>query len=579
MARQPINTGTTANDGTGDTFRAAMIKSNENFTELYAADGTLQTNIDGKADASHSHAASDVTSGTFPDARISESSVTQHQGALTVTEGQISDLGVYETASGSSTLTNKDIDGDNNTITNLDLGNEVDWASADDVSDAGAFASGDKIAIFEAGVGLRKIDYDDLPGAGGGLSNIVEDTTPQLGGDLDANGHDIDMGSNVITDAAVGQWIAAYGWGDHSSEGYITGYTVTEGDVTAHEAALTITESQISDLGTYLTGITSESVGSLSDVTLTSPSNGQVLKYNGTVWINDTDSGGGGGDAWGDAVDADIVPDANNTRDLGSDSARFAEAHTQALYVAGEQATKIADPAGDAIAFFDDSAGDVAYLTTLTGLTISGTTLTADVQSVAGETGAITAGDLRTALNVADGATANTGDLLAANNLSDLDNAGTARTNLGLGTAATTAATAYATAAQGAVAETEVVQIVIFHADEDVETGNGAGGNFMRIPAKLNGWNLTDAEACVSTAGTTGTTDIQVHNVTDAADMLSTVMTIDSGETDTSTAATARVIDGTADDVATGDQIRIDVDAVSTTAPQGLVVELTFEAP
>ncbi len=32
---------------------------------------------------------------------------------------------------------------------------------------------------------------------------------------------------------------------------YITDYTVTEGDVTAHEAALTITESQISDLGTY----------------------------------------------------------------------------------------------------------------------------------------------------------------------------------------------------------------------------------------------------------------------------------------------------------------------------------------
>jgi len=37
MAQQVINTGTTANDNTGDTLRASWQKANDNFTEIYAA--------------------------------------------------------------------------------------------------------------------------------------------------------------------------------------------------------------------------------------------------------------------------------------------------------------------------------------------------------------------------------------------------------------------------------------------------------------------------------------------------------------------------------------------------------------
>jgi hypothetical protein len=105
------------------------------------------------------------------------------------------------------------------------------------------------------------------------------------------------------------------------------------------------------------------------------------------------------------------------------------------------------------------------------------------------------------------------------------------------------------------------------------------GQFYLHIPAKLNGMNLVTVHAEVITAGTTGTTDIQIYNVTQTADMLSTKLTIDSGETGSDTAATPAVIDTANDDVATNDLLRVDVDAISTTAPKGLLVTLEFALP
>jgi len=45
MARQIINIGAIANDGTGDALRFAFTKTNENFAELYNKDGDLAASI------------------------------------------------------------------------------------------------------------------------------------------------------------------------------------------------------------------------------------------------------------------------------------------------------------------------------------------------------------------------------------------------------------------------------------------------------------------------------------------------------------------------------------------------------
>ena len=98
----------------------------------------------------------------------------------------------------------------------------------------------------------------------------------------------------------------------------------------------------------------------------------------------------------------------------------------------------------------------------------------------------------------------------------------------------------------------------------------------------MDGMDLVYLIAGVDDAGTTGTTDVMIRRVrgATAVDMLSTIATIDTAERDTTTAEAAYVINATNDDLATGDRIYIDVDAISTgTAANGLSVTALFRLP
>lgn len=121
------------------------------------------------------------------------------------------------------------------------------------------------------------------------------------------------------------------------------------------------------------------------------------------------------------------------------------------------------------------------------------------------------------------------------------------------------------------------VTLIPYDFSDSLETGDGK--DYFHIPAGLDGFNLVEVHAEVITAGTTNTTDIQIYNVTQTADMLSTKLTIDSTETGSDTAATAAVIDTDNDDISENDVIRLDIDQVSTTAPKGLIVTLGFRKP
>ena len=118
-----------------------------------------------------------------------------------------------------------------------------------------------------------------------GMTQIVEDTSPQLGGTLDANGNTIDMGNNIITDAKVTEWNTAHGWGNHANAGYISSFTNT----TYSQTALTS--------GTDVVWRLSDSFGVTDDITIAAGTGITFADVTGSGFTINSSGGGGGGGA------------------------------------------------------------------------------------------------------------------------------------------------------------------------------------------------------------------------------------------------------------------------------------------
>lgn len=100
----------------------------------------------------------------------------------------------------------------------------------------------------------------------------------------------------------------------------------------------------------------SVNLDSLTDVIITSPSNGQVLKYNGTSWVNGTDStsSGGSGSASNSFETITVSGQSNVVADSSTDTLTL---------VAGTGLTITTDPSTDTITFTNSAPAGNSFST------------------------------------------------------------------------------------------------------------------------------------------------------------------------------------------------------------------------
>ena len=167
-------------DNDGDALITGALYFNTVGNKLQVWTGTAWGNIEGDEGVVElNDLTASVTWANVPDANITQGSVTQHQAALSITESQVSDLQTYLTGNQTITLS-------------------CDASGSGTTSIAVTVADDSHNHIIANVDGLQTaLD------AKGTLSNVVEDTTPQLGGGLDLNSNDITGTGNINVTGGV----------------------------------------------------------------------------------------------------------------------------------------------------------------------------------------------------------------------------------------------------------------------------------------------------------------------------------------------------------------------------------------
>lgn len=255
----------------------------------------------------------------------------------------------------------------------------------------GSPAAGDFVVLIGAEGDLRVVNWNSLPGAGGGISNISEDASPTLGGHLEGASFTIGTSGSPVEGVFI------------EASGFIELGHATDTTLTRSAAGILAVEG--------VDVVTLSAAQTLTSKTLTSP----VLT---TPQINDTSADHqyifavseladdrtvtlpllGGNDTF---VFADFIQTlTNKTIDLTSNTlvgsvAEFNAAlesadfyttgGTDVALADGGTGASLVDPNADRLFFWDDSAGSTAFMTVGPGLAVAGVGGTTIVSIVKGQ--------------------------------------------------------------------------------------------------------------------------------------------------------------------------------------------------
>ena len=197
---------------------AALGTTSLEFSDLFLADAAV-INLGADQDTTLTHVAdTGILLNSTRQLQFGDSGTYIHQSAdgvldlVSDTEIEINattiDINGNVEISGDLTVSGDDITMGTNTAGNLLVadGTNFNSVAAGDLSEISTVANDDVfIAVDTSGGGLKKIQRSTIVAGlatSGAIANVVEDTSPQLGGNLDMNGADIVTTSNATIDLA-----------------------------------------------------------------------------------------------------------------------------------------------------------------------------------------------------------------------------------------------------------------------------------------------------------------------------------------------------------------------------------------